>query len=91
MSAVDDRDDVFKPISSFLPVPPGKQKADAKDPKREWICTGCNGAGVVLATDLEAPDAGPTVFRCSCYRGEHDRRPYPSWKNADPKRFRRPT
>jgi hypothetical protein len=87
----DDDRDAFKPLRELLPIPPGKQKADTKDPQREWICSGCNGAGVVLATDLEKPDAMPTVFRCSCYRGEHDRRAFPLWKNADPKRFRRPS
>ncbi len=30
----------------------------------------------------------PTIFRCSCYRGQNDRRAFPRWDNAPTGEFR---
>lgn len=59
------------------PVLPPKPSTSA----RGWVCELCDGSALVFARKKNE-DSSPVIFRCTCYRGENDRRKFPSWRDA---------
>lgn len=54
-----------------------KTIAANKKAKNEETCKGCDGTGVVLARNKT--DGTNCCFRCTCPRGQADKRQYPIW------------